>query len=185
MNDNFEFEMYLRRRLEGHENHVASIASTHDVSEGSSRIISGAEGGEMCLWSSHDGHLVKKLKIPNEENTFMALECSKANTDIFYASLGTRILAYDLRTFDKPFHEINAAEDEINNIVINDKEKLLSIADDTGTIKIYDFQLVPNSNNYSNHTNLLFILQHKKHLSTIAQTHKYCIFGNFSTWTIS
>lgn len=130
--------MYLSRRLEGHSQYVTSITATHDTTPATSRILTGAEAAEMCVWSGHDGSLIKQLRRPNEEDDFMAIECSKLNTDIFYASLGTRILAYDLRSLDEPFEEINVTDEEINSIVLNEAEKFLAIADDTGAVKIYD-----------------------------------------------
>ena len=92
------------------------------------------------MWSGHDGVLVKKLQLPNEEDSFMSIECSRLNTNIFYASVGTRILGYDLRSFESPFQEINVSEDEINSIVLDEAENMIAIADDSGTVKLYDLR---------------------------------------------
>lgn len=146
--------MYLSRRLEGHSQYVTSITATHDTTPATSRILTGAEAAEMCVWSGHDGSLIKQLRRPNEEDDFMAIECSKLNTDIFYASLGTRILAYDLRSLDEPFEEINVTDEEINSIVLNEAEKFLAIADDTGAVKIYDLCSKSIYRTLRKHTNI-------------------------------
>lgn len=116
----------------GHNHTVLSIAVT---SASNARIISGAENGELAVWTP-DGLNLHKICI-GEGDVTSAL-CSYLYPEIFYASCGNKIYGYDLRQMNMPLCEFDSKDEEINQIVLNKDETYLGSANDSGNINIFN-----------------------------------------------
>ena len=120
--------------LTGHKETVLCLATTQHT--GNQRVISGAEGGEIRLWSL-DGSGVQQVTC-SSTNDVTSLCCSTSNPDVFYAAVAENICVYDCRKLLEPTHVFQFNEEEINQITLNRKESYLATADDTGHVKIVD-----------------------------------------------
>lgn len=117
----------------GHTSTVLCV----DVQQQSGQVISGSEGGELCLWSPN-GQLVKKVNRPNCDCTSVVF--SKETPHIFYASFGQEILIFDSNSLPEPIFTFQSNVDEVNQIVLDAKEQFLASCDDAGDIKVFGLQ---------------------------------------------
>lgn len=98
-------------------------------------IISGSEAGEMVLWSP-TGQVINKITL--EDYDCASVLFSKINPNIFYCALGKDINIYDMNTFPEPVYTFNSNIEEVNQIVLDSKERFLAGCDDAGDIRVYD-----------------------------------------------
>ena len=117
----------------GHDNTILSVDSTSD----GSKIISGGEEGEICLWE-RDGELVHKFSDNEDDCTSVCIQ--QSNPHIFYAALGSMIKAYDDRNLVAEVETFKFNEDEINQLVMDEKDQFLAACDDAGEVKIVSLQ---------------------------------------------
>ena len=133
----------------GHSQAVLSIGVATD---GSGRIVSGAESSELCLWSS-DGDVLEKVRLP-EECDVSAVCCSTVNPHGVYVAAGKKIHVFDLRSFREPVEEYDFNEDEINQIVVNKNEKYLAACDDSGQVVVINLEERKLYRTLRKHTNI-------------------------------
>ncbi|XP_060578089.1 WD repeat-containing protein 53-like isoform X2 [Ruditapes philippinarum] len=117
----------------GHTNSALCV----DAKSDGSRIISGGEDGEICLWT-RDGTLSHKLHGENEDCTGVYI--SRTKESIFYASLGNTVKVFDSRNIQSPVESYQFNEEEIDQIVLDEKEGFLAACDDSGDVKIISLQ---------------------------------------------
>lgn len=116
--------------------HTTSILCVDCNTDGSS-IISGGEEGEICFWK-RDGTLTHKLHSGEDDCTGI---CIVRNTEnLFYAALGNIVKLFDERNLPEPVQTYQYNEEEINQIVTDEKEHFLAACDDSGEVKIISLQ---------------------------------------------
>lgn len=116
--------------------HTASVLCV-DVDISATFIASGSEIGELCIWKP-DGTLV--TKIENSDTGCTSLCFSKVKENILYASFDDQVKVYDLKNLSEPLECFHVNQEEINQMVLDEKEKYLAACDDSGEIKIIDLQ---------------------------------------------
>ena len=127
----------MATKLEGgHSESVLCVAV-----DAGGRVVSGGENGELAFWTL-DGSPPQKHKVPQPEEAgdVTCLACSKRKPHELYASCGTSVLLYDMRSMAEPVHRFDFNEDEIDQIVLNEKEAFLAACDDSGHIKVINLQ---------------------------------------------
>ena len=116
--------------------HTGSVFCV-DVQIVGDKIATGGENGELCVWTK-SRQLVKK--ITREDDDCCCVCFSKDDTDVLYSSLGPKIVVYKLSDLDNVVDTFSFNEDEINQIVLDKKEKFLAACDDSGEVKILDIK---------------------------------------------
>lgn len=124
----------LNLRLQG--GHTSSVLCV-DAKDGGAEIISGGEAGEICLWNN-DGFL--KHKISSETDDCTSIFISKTKEYIFYASVGNAVKIFDARNLHGAVESYQFNEEEINQIVLDEKEGYLAACDDSGEVKVISMQ---------------------------------------------
>ena len=129
--------MNVLRTLEnGHKQCTTCVETTnHDQC----MIITGAERGELCLWSAKDGNLIKSLRLKKRDDV-SGIACSKLKPEHFFVSAYRQILSFDLRQLNKPLEKVAYSGDCINQISLNEPETRLALALDSGEVEIFDLQ---------------------------------------------
>lgn len=97
-------------------------------------LVSGGEGGELCTWDLRSEELTHKL---TKSDGCTSICVPKTKPDALYASFGETVEQYDVRNFDSPVDSLPACDDEINQIVLNDKEEFLAACNDAGNVKVF------------------------------------------------
>ncbi|KAK3093291.1 hypothetical protein FSP39_013692 [Pinctada imbricata] len=115
--------------------HTESVLSV-DVSSDGKLIASGGEGGEICAWSI-EGTLLHKSVHPDTDCTSV---CFASLSNNLYVSTEDKIIIYDIRNLSQPVETLSGNQEEINQLVLDEKEKFLGACDDSGEIKIFDLQ---------------------------------------------
>lgn len=116
----------------GHTQAVLSISAT---AASNVRIISGAENGELAVWTPDGLNLHKKCI---GEGDVASVVCSYLHPEICYASCNDKVFCYDLRQMSIPVCEFDSEDEEINQIVLNENETFLGSANDSGNISIFN-----------------------------------------------
>lgn len=114
--------------------HTSSVLCV-DVDKTSNFIASGSENGELCIWKT-DCSLVKKIEIPDTGCTSVLF--SKENENILYAAFDENIKVFDLGNLPNAVECFEFNQEEINQVVMDEKEKYLAACDDSGEIKVID-----------------------------------------------
>lgn len=117
----------------GHANSALCV----DAKTDGSIIISGGENGEVCLWT-RDGSLSHKLHGENDDCTGLFMSRTKEN--IFFTSIGNKVKVFDVRNLQEPFEMYQFNEEEVNQIVLDEKEEYVAACDDSGEVKIISLQ---------------------------------------------
>ncbi|XP_056329747.1 WD repeat-containing protein 53 [Danio aesculapii] len=119
--------------------HGTSILCAGVSCESERLVATGAEGGELTLWS-HDGSPVSKLHMsPDDDVTCVAF--SPSAPCMLYASYGRTVAVLDTRNLKSAVAELaDAGEEEINCVSVNEAGSLLAAADDSGAVRIIDVQ---------------------------------------------
>lgn len=147
-------------RLEGgHTQTVMCIATT---SVPQVRLITGAEGGELAVWSS-DHVLMNKLQVGDSEDDVTSIACSSVKPDLFYVACGSSVHCLDLRQLTGAVNVYSFNEDEINEVSLNEKETFLAAADDSGNIKIINIADNKVYKTLRKHTNICSAVKFRPH----------------------
>ena len=117
----------------GHSESVMCCTTTKD-----GRVISGAEQGEICLWSPDEQSYTRTVLESKEDVTSMC--CANRTQHKMFASAGEEVFEFDLRKLDHPVHRFQVNEDEVNQIAVNSKDDFLAACDDSGEIKVIKLQ---------------------------------------------
>lgn len=127
----------MATKLEG--GHTESVLCVAVNANGN--IISGGESGELAIWAA-DGSQPQKYKIDQsaEAGDVTCIACSKRKPYELYASCGQSVFLYDMRNMNEPLYKFEFNEDEIDQIVLNEKEAFLAACDDSGHIKVINLQ---------------------------------------------
>ena len=72
----------------------------------------------------------------NGEEDVTSVFTMRTRPDLVYCSYMKKILLFDTRNFTNPVEEFNFNEEEINQIILNEKEDFLASCDDSGNIKM-------------------------------------------------
>eukprot|EP01102_Stenamoeba_stenopodia_P011890 TRINITY_DN3688_c0_g1_i1.p1 TRINITY_DN3688_c0_g1~~TRINITY_DN3688_c0_g1_i1.p1 ORF type:complete len:275 (-),score=70.24 TRINITY_DN3688_c0_g1_i1:562-1341(-) len=124
----------------GHKDSVLCM----DVHSSHNLLCSGSEDGTARIWDLNTSRSVRLLQ--SFDKTPINSVAFGPTSDLVYFSAGRKIGCYDLRrpeviltekTITKQF-QFN--KDEINQIVINNKETYLAACDDEGETKVIDLQ---------------------------------------------
>ncbi|XP_075717328.1 WD repeat-containing protein 53 [Rhinoderma darwinii] len=131
----------------GHANPVLSLGISME------RVIaSGAESGELTLWSEQ-GSPFGKCHLKGEADVtsvaFSPVSCSK-----LYAAHGETVSVLDTRVFGEAVEAFSVNKEEINCISVNETDSLLAAADDSGTVKVLDLQNKKVCRTLQRHTNI-------------------------------
>lgn len=118
------------------DGHTGSVLCV-DVTNDGSKIVSGGENGELCIWNSNSS-FINKVTIQDTDCT--SVTTSKENEFLIYASFDDQIKIFDLRNFSEAVEDYSVNQEEINQIVVDEKEKFLAACDDSGEIKILDLK---------------------------------------------
>jgi WD40 repeat protein len=108
---------------------VLSVSTT-----ATGQIVTGGEQGELCVWSP-DGTIVGKHTFEGDDD-ITSVACSQRRPDLIYVAVGAQIPALDLKQLDTPLFTFRFNEEEINQLVLNEKEEYLAACDDSGHIKV-------------------------------------------------
>ncbi|KAL4220585.1 WD repeat-containing protein 53 [Mactra antiquata] len=117
----------------GHSTSALCVDAKADGTE----IISGGEAGEICVWNK-DGSLKHKLSTETEDCTSIFI--SKTKECLFYAALGNAVKLFDTRNLQSTVETYQFNEEEINQVVSDEKENYLAACDDSGEVKIISLQ---------------------------------------------
>jgi len=147
-----------RRLADGHTKTVLTIAATNSPDI---RLISGAESGELALWSV-DGACYHQWKI-DADGDVTSIACSNICSDLFYVACGFKIYCYDIRNLSSTVSSYDFNEEEINEIALNEKENFLAAADDSNNIKVIDVASSKVFKTLRKHTNICSTVRFRPH----------------------
>lgn len=148
-----------RRLAGGHTKTVLTIAATNSVDV---RLISGAENGELAVWSV-DGVCHHKWQIADADGDVTSVACSSICADLFYVACGVKIYCYDLRNLSSYARSYEFNEDEINEISLNEKENFLAAAEDSNNIKVINLTDSKVFKTLRKHTNICSAVRFRPH----------------------
>lgn len=131
----------------GHTETILCCAVTGDQ-----RIISGGEGGQICVWSL-DGSAPQKNNVSENGDDVVCIYPSKLSHQT-YVACGTNIHCFDSRQWKNSVFTFHQNKDEINQIILNENESFLAACDDSGQIKVYNVQEKQVYKTLEKHTNI-------------------------------
>ncbi|XP_068136550.1 WD repeat-containing protein 53 isoform X2 [Hyperolius riggenbachi] len=140
----------------GHSGAVLSLALSKDRV-----VVSGAEGGDLTLWSEQ-GLPIEKLHFDGDGDV-AAVTFSPISATKFYASHGESVSVLDTRAFRKPVENFTVNKEEINCICVNETDTLLAAADDSGTVKVLDLQNSKVCRTLQRHSNICSAVAFRPH----------------------
>ena len=120
----------------GHSDSVLCVTVSED-----GKVISGGENRELAIWTL-DGTAPQKHKVAvqDDANDVTCLVCSKQKPYELYASCGQHVVVYDMREMSSPVTVFDFNDEEIDQIVLNEKEAFLAACDDSGHVKVISLQ---------------------------------------------
>lgn len=118
--------------LEG--GHTDAVLCTAVSAEG--HVISGGEGGQLCIWSL-DGSAPQKCIISSNGEDVTSICCSHHKPHEIFVACGRKVHKFDLRDMAQPNFTFEQNEDEVNQVVLHDKEDYLAACDDSGQVKVF------------------------------------------------
>jgi len=116
--------------------HSASVLCV-DVHQASCQVVSGGEDGRLCLWAP-EGQLLTSYTQDDSECTSAVF--SHNNPHIVYAAFGEEVHMLDLNRSKDPVFVFKSNQDEVNQLVLDSKDKFLAAGDDSGEVKVYGLQ---------------------------------------------
>ncbi|XP_063771611.1 WD repeat-containing protein 53 isoform X2 [Pseudophryne corroboree] len=140
----------------GHSNAILSLAISKDKV-----VASGAEGGELTVWSEQ-GHPLGKLHM-NGGDDVTGVVFSPISSTKLYASHGEIISVLDTRVFKEPVENFSVNKEEINCISVNETDSLLAAADDSGAVKVLDLDSKKVCRTLQRHTNICSAIAFRSH----------------------
>ncbi|KAK6478510.1 WD repeat-containing protein 53-like isoform X1 [Huso huso] len=154
---NFNGEQYVLRTTDpgsmawkwcdGHSLPVLCVGAGAD-----GLLASGAEGGELTVWSD-EGTPIGQLKLEGGDDVTCAT-FSPSSPNKLYVSHGEAISILDARALKEPVDRFRVSEDEINCLSVNETDSLIAAADDSGSIKILDLSSGKVARSLRKHTNI-------------------------------
>lgn len=130
--------------------HSSSILCLNVSKDG--LVASGAEGGELTIWNE-EGNPLERTRIQNADDITCVM-FSPTCPRRLYASHGEIISVLDVRSLKKPVDFFHVNEEEINYLSVNETDKFLAAADDSGAIKIIDLESKKLSRCLRRHSNI-------------------------------
>ncbi|KAM8953578.1 WD repeat-containing protein 53 [Pelodytes ibericus] len=141
---------------DGHSNSVLSLAVNKD-----NVVASGAESGELILWSEQ-GLPLGNLHLTGECDVTCVAFSPVCSTRL-YVSHGESVSVLDTRAFKEPVETFTVNKEEINCISVNETDSLLAAADDSGALKVLDLQTKKVSRTLQRHTNICSSVAFRPH----------------------
>ncbi|XP_019627340.1 PREDICTED: WD repeat-containing protein 53-like [Branchiostoma belcheri] len=118
----------------GHQDSVLCLACSVD-----GVLASGGESGELCLWSVEKPGLLRQVSgLSDADVTSVCFSVKQPH--VLCAAVGESVLLFDSRDVSEPVHQFKFNSEEINQVTLNEKENFLAACDDSGEIKIIDFE---------------------------------------------
>ncbi|XP_066508715.1 WD repeat-containing protein 53-like [Hoplias malabaricus] len=116
-------------------------------------LASGAEGGEVTVWTQ-EGVPLAQLRLSGQEDVTSTVFSSVA-PGLLYAAHGETISVLDPRNLQGALEELqNVGEDEINSLSVNETGTSLALGDDSGAVKVVDLQTSKVCRTLRKHTNI-------------------------------
>ncbi|XP_035239861.1 WD repeat-containing protein 53 isoform X1 [Anguilla anguilla] len=142
-----------RRWTGGHSAPVLCVGAAAGPAMGPEGLLaSGAEGGEVTVWSQ-EGAPLAQLRLRAGEDVTSAVFSSAAPGSL-YASHGETVSELDPRNLKGPVRELRVGEDEINGLSLNETGTLLAAADDSGAVRVVELHSGKVSRTLRRHTNI-------------------------------
>ncbi|XP_062843600.1 WD repeat-containing protein 53 [Trichomycterus rosablanca] len=133
--------------------HTGPVLCIGAAAEAEGILASGAEGGEVMVWT-HEGTLVSQLCLNSKEDVTCTV-FSPTSPGLLYVSHGETVSVFDPRSLKEPVKELkNVGEDEINSLSVNETGVSLALADDSGAVRVVDLQTDKVSRTLRKHTNI-------------------------------
>ncbi|XP_060761884.1 WD repeat-containing protein 53-like isoform X2 [Neoarius graeffei] len=116
-------------------------------------LASGAEGGEVTVWTQ-EGTPLSQLHLSSREDVTCTVFSSTA-PGLLYVSHGETVSILDSRSLKKPVEEFkDVGEDEINSLSVSETGASLALADDSGAVRVVDLQTGKVNRTLRKHTNI-------------------------------
>ncbi|KAL1260158.1 hypothetical protein QQF64_007985 [Cirrhinus molitorella] len=142
--------------------HATPVLCAGVSSESEHVVATGAEGGELTLWS-HDGLPVSKLHISADDDV-TCIAFSPSTPSMLYASHGQSVSVLDTRNLKAAVTELtDVGEEEINWLSVNESGGLLAVADDSGAVRVVDLQLKKVIRTLRKHDNICSSVTFRPH----------------------
>ncbi|XP_059370942.1 WD repeat-containing protein 53 [Carassius carassius] len=142
--------------------HSTAVLCAGVSSESESVVVTGAEGGELTLWT-HDGSPVSKLHLSAGDDV-TSVAFSPSSPCVLYASHGRMVSALDTRNLKTAVKELtDVGEEEINCVSVNPSGALLAAADDSGAVRVIDLQQETVIRTLRKHHNICSSLTFRPH----------------------
>lgn len=133
--------------------HTAPVLCIGAASGPDGFLASGAEGGEVTVWTA-DGTPLSQLHLSSGEDVTCTVFSSTA-PGLLYVSHGETVSILDPRSLKEPVDELkNIGEDEINSLSVSDTGASLALADDSGAVRVVDLQTRKVNRTLHKHTNI-------------------------------
>ncbi|XP_042342550.1 WD repeat-containing protein 53 [Plectropomus leopardus] len=148
-----------RQWSEGHSSSILCVA----VSPGPEGLLaSGAEGGEVTVWSQ-EGTIIGRLTLPGEDDS-TSVVFSPAAPGQLYVSHGEAVSVLDPRNLKGPVEEFpGAGEEEINALALNETGSALAVADDSGAVRVLELPGGKVCRTLRRHTNICSSVAFRPH----------------------
>lgn len=135
------------------EGHSSSILCVDWSLSPTGLVASGAEGGELTVWS-HEGVILGRVVLPGQEDITSAT-FSPAGSANLYVSHGDAVSVFDPRNLKAPVEDFQGAgEEEINALALNETGSSLAVADDSGAVRILEIPGGKVCRSLRRHTNI-------------------------------
>ncbi|MEQ2232023.1 hypothetical protein ILYODFUR_006798 [Ilyodon furcidens] len=144
------------------EGHSSSILCVGGSPGPEGLIASGAEGGEVTLWTQQ-GAIVGRLVLPGQEDITSAA-FSPADSARLYVSHGDTVSVLDPRNLKGPVENFQGAgEEEINALALNETGSAVAVADDSGAVRILEIPGGRVCRSLRRHTNICSSVAFRPH----------------------
>ncbi|XP_012736682.2 WD repeat-containing protein 53 [Fundulus heteroclitus] len=144
------------------EGHSSSILCVGGSPGPEGLIASGAEGGEVTLWTQ-EGAVVRRLVLPGQDDVTSAA-FSPAGAAHLYVSHGDTVSVFDPRNLKGPAEEFQGAgEEEINALALNETGSAVALADDSGAVRILEIPGGKVCRTLRRHTNICSSVAFRPH----------------------
>ncbi|KAK5603674.1 hypothetical protein CRENBAI_002754 [Crenichthys baileyi] len=144
------------------EGHSSSLLCVGGSPGPEGLIASGAEGGEVTLWTQ-EGAIVGRLVLPGQEDITSAV-FSPADSAHLYVSHGDTVSVLDPRNLKGPVENFQGAgEEEINALALNETGSAVAVADDSGAVRILEIPGGRVCRSLRRHTNICSSVAFRPH----------------------
>ncbi|KAM4589265.1 WD repeat-containing protein 53 [Fundulus diaphanus] len=144
------------------EGHSSSILCVGGSPGPEGLIASGAEGGEVTVWTQ-EGAVVRRLVLPGQDDVTSAA-FSPAGSAHLYVSHGDTVSVFDPRNLKGPAEEFQGAgEEEINALALNETGSAVALADDSGAVRILEVPGGKVCRTLRRHTNICSSVAFRPH----------------------